>query len=99
MPLVQGDESSREQLERLKDLLVERQSAAIDVTAAAIEQGSNLTRTSGRSSSPTFNRHGPKAGSRAQPAEYTQFQNYESAQIFRGATTDLQRGLTAFRLR
>jgi hypothetical protein len=86
---------SSAQLAQLKDLLVERQSAAVDVTAAAIEQGmkpdQDVWQELVTNAQTDTDR---KLEAALSPADYAQFQNYESAQIFRGATTDLQRGLT-----
>jgi hypothetical protein len=79
---------------QLRELLIERQGAVIDVAAAMLADGGKLkekdlqTLVAGaqdetdRKLQATFG-----------PAVYTQFQNYENAQLFRGATSDLQKNL------
>jgi hypothetical protein len=79
---------------QLRELLIERQGAVIDVAAAMLAAGGKLkekdlqTLVAGaqdetdRKLQATFG-----------PAVYTQFQTYENAQLFRGATSDLQKNL------
>ena len=79
---------------QMRELLIERQGAVIDVAAAMLAAGGKLkekdlqTLVAGaqdetdRKLQATFG-----------PAVYTQFQTYENAQLFRGATSDLQKNL------
>jgi hypothetical protein len=79
---------------QLRELLIERQGAVIDVAAAMLAAGGKLkekdlqTLVAGaqdetdRKLQATFG-----------PAVFTQFQTYENAQLFRGATSDLQKNL------
>ena len=81
---------------QLRELLIERQGAVIDVAAAMLASGGKLkekdlqTLVAGaqdetdRKLQATFG-----------PAVYTQFQTYENAQLFRGATSDLQKNLAS----
>jgi hypothetical protein len=83
------------QLERLKSLLLERQSAAVDVAAASLAQGlkpnQNELRTMISSAQDETDR---KLQTELGAQSYAQFQTYENAQLFRGATTNLQHALT-----
>ena len=79
---------------QMRELLIERQGAVIDVAAAMLAAGGKLkekdlqTLVAGaqdetdRKLQATFG-----------PAVFTQFQTYENAQLFRGATSDLQKNL------
>ena len=79
---------------QMRELLIERQGAVIDVAAAMLAAGGKLkekdlqTLVAGaqdetdRTLQATFG-----------PAVFTQFQTYENAQLFRGATSDLQKNL------
>ena len=79
---------------QMRELLIERQGAVIDVAAAMLAAGGKLkekdlqTLVTGaqdetdRKLQATFG-----------PAIYAQFQTYENAQLFRGATSDLQKNL------
>ena len=79
---------------QMRELLIERQGAVIDVAAAMLAASGKLkekdlqTLVAGaqdetdRKLQATFG-----------PAVYTQFQTYENAQLFRGATSDLQKNL------
>ncbi len=83
------------QLGQLKELLLERQAAAVDVAAAAVGQGmkpnpDELRQLVGDAQAETDRKLEAALG----PAGYSQFQAYENAQLFRGATRDLQQGLT-----
>ena len=83
------------QLNQLKELLLERQGAAVDVAAAAVGQGlkpnqDELRQLVGSAQAETDRKLEAALG----PAGYAQFQAYENAQLFRGATTNLQQGLT-----
>lgn len=82
------------QLARLKALLLERQSAAVDVAAASLAQGlkpnQDELRTLVAGAQDETDR---KIQLELGAPGYTQFQTYENAQLFRGATTNLQNGL------
>ena len=81
---------------QLRELLIERQGAVIDVAAAMLASGGKLkekdlqTLVTGaqdetdRKLQATFG-----------PAVYTQFQTYENAQLFRSATSGLQKNLAS----
>lgn len=82
------------QLGRLKNLLLERQTAPVDVAAAALAQGlkpnqEELRKLVAAAQDETDRKLQTELGA----AAYAQFQTYENAQLFRGATNDLQRGL------
>lgn len=82
------------QLARLKTLLLERQSAAVDVAAASLAQGlkpnqNELRTLVGGAQDETDRKIQLELGAQG----YTQFQTYENAQLFRGATSNLQSGL------
>ena len=79
---------------QLRELLIERQGAVIDVAAAMLAAGGKLkekdlqTLVAGAQDE-TDRKLQVAFG----PAVYTQFQSYENAQLFRGATSDLQKNL------
>lgn len=83
------------QLTQFKDLLLERQAAAVDVAAAALSQGlkpntDELRQLVGGAQAETDRKLAAMLGT----SVYAQFEAYENAQLFRGATTNLQTGLT-----
>ncbi len=85
-------------LAQLKDLLVERQSSIVDIAAAAAAQsmqdGKKFDQSQMRELIATAqNDIDQKLQSQMGPEAFAQFQNYENAQLFRGATANLQRGL------
>jgi hypothetical protein len=79
---------------RLRELLIERQGAVIDVAAALLASGSkpkdkDMHALVAVSQDETDRKLQATFG----PELYNKFQAYENAQLFRGATTDLQKGL------
>jgi hypothetical protein len=82
------------QLAQFKDLLLERQATAFDVASAALAQGmkpnqEELRQLVATAQSETDRKMAAALGTTG----YSQFQAYENAQLFRGATTSLQAGL------
>jgi|Laugresubdmm15sn_1035100.scaffolds.fasta_scaffold18723_3 hypothetical protein len=83
------------QLPALRALLIEREGAAIDVSAAALAAGlkpkqEEMLKMVNAAQAETDRKLALALG----PEGYKQFQLYESAHLFRGATSDLQRNLT-----
>ena len=93
-PLLKSLNLTPEQRTRFRELLIERQGAVIDVAAAFITAGEKpkekemhllVTEAQGETDRKLQLALGAES--------YAQFQAYEKAQLFRGATADLQRGL------
>jgi hypothetical protein len=93
-PLLKSLNLTPEQQTRLRSLLIERQGAVIDVAAALLAAGEKpkgkdlqllVTEAQGETDRKLQSALGVEV--------YAQFQAYENTQLFRGATTDLQRGL------
>jgi hypothetical protein len=83
------------QLPQLRALLIEREGAAVDVSAAALAAGlkpkqEEMLKMVNAAQAETDRKLALALG----PEGYKQFQIYESAHLFRGATSDLQRNLT-----
>ncbi len=79
---------------RLRELLIERQGAVIDVAAALLSSGNkpkdkDMQALVAVSQDETDRKLQAAFG----PDVYNKFQAYENAQLFRGATTDLKKGL------
>ncbi|MBC7368518.1 MAG: hypothetical protein H7343_17185 [Undibacterium sp.] len=79
---------------RLRGLLIERQGAVIDVAAALLASG-NKPKDKDMHALVAISQDETERKLQAAfgPEVYNQFQAYEHAQLFRGATTDLQKGL------
>lgn len=82
------------QLPQLRALLIEREGAAIDVAAAAIVEGlkpkpEEMLKMVNAAQAETDRKLALALGAEG----YQKFQLYESAHLFRGATSDLQRSL------
>jgi hypothetical protein len=79
---------------RLRELLIERQGAVIDVAAALLASGAKpKDKDINALVSVSQDETDRKLQAAFGPEVYTQFQAYENAQLFRGATTNLQNGL------
>jgi hypothetical protein len=86
---------SEAQLPQLRALLIEREGASIDVAAAALAEGlkpkpEEMLKMVNAAQAETDRKLLLALGA----AGYEQFQLYETAHLFRGATADLQRSLT-----
>ncbi len=86
---------SEARLPQLRALLIEREGAAIDVAAAALAEGikpkqEEMLKMVNAAQAETDRKLLLALGAEG----YQQFQLYESAHLFRGATSDLQRSLT-----
>lgn len=86
---------SEAQLPQLRALLIEREGASIDVAAAALAEGlkpkpEEMLKMVNAAQAETDRKLALALGA----AGYEQFQLYETAHLFRGATADLQRSLT-----
>jgi len=84
---------------RLRELLIERQGAVIDVAAALLASGAkpkdaDLNILVAGAQGETDQKLQAALG----PANYARFRNYDNAQLFRGAANDLQKSLAKFDL-
>ena len=84
---------------RLRELLIERQGAVIDVAAALLASGAkpkdaDLNILVAGAQGETDQKLQAALG----PANYARFQDYDNAQLFRGAANDLQKSLSKFDL-